>query len=136
MQIPNKREALVRLLLMQQEKRRRRILYEYKCEILSVVDGDTLDLDIDIGFGIHNITRVRLAHINAPEKSTQEGVVAREALVKKINSLIEAGDTFLCRTEKDKKEKYGRYLATIVSFKTLESLNNFMLENKYAVKYM
>jgi endonuclease YncB( thermonuclease family) len=79
---------------------------------------------------------VRLAHINAPEKSTQEGVVAREALVKKINDLLDSGDTFLCRTQKDKKEKYGRYLATLVSFKSLESLNQFMLDNKHAIPYM
>jgi len=111
-------------------------MFEYKCEIISVIDGDTLDLDIDLGFGIHNVTRVRLAHINAPEKSTPEGVAARFALVNKINDLIASGDSFLCRTEKDKKEKYGRYLATIVSFKSLESLNNFMLETKNAVKYM
>ena len=111
-------------------------MYEYRCEILNVVDGDTVDLKIDLGFSINYNMRVRLAHINTPEMNTPEGVKAKNYLISKINELLKTDDCFICRTEKDRKDKYGRYLATIVHNFSTTNLNNYMLENKLAVPYM
>lgn len=87
-------------------------LYIYKAKITSVYDGDTVTADIDLGFHIwaHG-EKLRLHRINTPEVRGVErpqGLVSRDWLRKKI-----LGKDVLIRTIKDKKGKYGRYLAEI-----------------------
>lgn len=83
-------------------------MYEYQARVLKVVDGDTLHLDVDLGVTIRFAMTVRLYGINAPELSTPEGQAAKKALV----DLIE-GKAVKITTIKDRKEKYGRYLAEV-----------------------
>lgn len=85
-------------------------MYEYRCRIIRVVDGDTVHADIDLGFDSHQLMTLRLAGINAPELPTLEGVAARQWLVDRLTA---AGWQVIIRTLKDRREKYGRYLATL-----------------------
>jgi len=89
-----------------------RTLYHYKAIVTSVYDGDTSTVDIDLGLNtwIRN-ERLRLNRINAPEltgKDKPEGLKSRDFLKTKIQ-----GKEITIETIKDRKEKYGRYLAEV-----------------------
>ncbi len=87
-------------------------LYHYRAEVVSVYDGDTCTLDIDLGLGIWTRgEKVRLSRINAPEVRGVErpqGLLARDWLRDRID-----GREIWIQTIKDKKGKYGRYIAEI-----------------------
>jgi micrococcal nuclease len=93
-------------------------MYEYNATILNVVDGDTVDLCVDLGLSIRQDIRVRFARINAPEihrvskesPEYQRGIAAMrfvQDFAKLTNNKVRIV------TVKDKKEAYGRYLAEI-----------------------
>jgi len=99
--------------------------YQYNATVLRVVDGDTAEVDIDLGFKVHVHATVRLDGIDAPEKfgATKEaGMVAKNALTK----LLPPGCAVVLKTRKpaDKSdEKYGRLLARVwVSGKDLSQV--------------
>lgn len=104
--------------------------FEYDALILKVVDGDTVDLRIDLGFSTFTDMRVRLYGINAPEMNTQAGKDAKAFLL----TLVHEGTVVTIRTIKDKQEKYGRYLAII--YAEVGSVNTAMVDNGHAVPYM
>jgi micrococcal nuclease len=89
-------------------------MYEYNIKkVTKVVDGDTIDVDIDLGFNISFAQRVRLAGIDTPESRTKD--LREKALgleVKnKVKSAIESAKTVIIKTElPDSTEKYGRIL--------------------------
>ncbi len=86
--------------------------YVYRAELERVVDGDTVDMLVDCGFSIYTGQRLRLYGINTPEIRGAErpaGLAAKEYV---INRFSEAEDVVI-RTIRDKKGKYGRYLAVI-----------------------
>lgn len=87
-------------------------LYNYKANVISVYDGDTITVDIDLGLNVFiRDEKLRLNRINAPElkgEDREAGLRSRDFLRDKID-----GKEILIRTIKDKKEKYGRYLAEI-----------------------
>ena len=83
-------------------------MYEYKAKVLKVVDGDTIDLEIDHGMHIKSVQRIRLYGIDAPERFTPDG---REATTW-LRGMIENEEVTI-RTIKDRTEKYGRYLGEI-----------------------
>lgn len=92
-------------------------LFEYVAKVVRVLDGDTVEVDIqkDVGFGIHMEIRkqVRMLGINAPESS---GATAKEGLASKalLSTLLVPGTAILMKTAKpDPKDKYGRFLATL-----------------------
>lgn len=103
-------------------------MYEYKATVVRVVDGDTLHLDVDQGFDCHILLTVRLAGINTPENSTPEG----KNVTAYLKELIE-GKQVIITTIKDKKEKYGRYLADI--YLDGVNLNDDLLSKNYAEVY-
>jgi len=84
-------------------------MFEYRATVLRVVDGDTVDLLIDLGFSISYTHSCRLFGINAPEHGTPEGDAATAFHAK----LLPAGAPVVVRTQKDKFEKYGRILGTV-----------------------
>lgn len=88
-------------------------LYQYRAQLIRVIDGDTLDLSIDLGFDITQKTRVRLMGINAPEMNTDAGKLAKAFVV----DWFSEGEAITLETYKDKREKYGRYLAKVVTAK-------------------
>ena len=111
-------------------------MYEYKCKIRKVVDGDTVDVDIDLGFGVWlRKQRVRLVGIDTPESRTRDleekkyGLAAKDFLIKWTN----AGGLTL-KTHKDDRGKFGRILGEIWCFDT--NVNEKMIEEHHAVRYM
>lgn len=112
-------------------------MYEYHARIIRVVDGDTVEADLDLGCDVHVNLMLRLLGINAPEHGTTEGEVASVSLRGLVGAYSEGG-RLLVRTEKDRTEKYGRYLATLVGWHsdgTEQSLNVRMIELGHAVPY-
>lgn len=110
-------------------------LYHYNAKVVSVYDGDTCTVDIDLGLHtwVHE-EKLRLNRINAPEvsgKERPEGLKSRDFLRSKIE-----GKEILLETIKDKQEKYGRYLAEIwLEEKKGEfiNINDLMVKEKFAV---
>lgn len=87
-------------------------MYTYRGEVKAVIDADTIDVLIDLGFGVHTMQRLRLYGIDAPEMRTEAGKIAKEY----VKSVLLGGDAFkyvYVRTLKDKKDKYGRKLAVL-----------------------
>lgn len=108
-------------------------LYEYTGIVRSVYDGDTIRLDLDLGFNIWKYNEsMRLYGINAFEMTgtqRERGIVARDALRERI-----LHKQVYVRTLKDKQEKYGRYLAVI--YDADGEVNAWLVEKGYAVPYM
>ncbi len=115
-------------------------MYEYFVrEVKNVVDGDTIDVVIDLGFDIMFASRVRLAGIDTPESRTTDkaekvlGVEAKEYLKKQLKD----AKSVVIRTEKmDSSEKYGRILGWVYVNGESESLNNKMINDGYAWGYL
>ena len=87
-------------------------MYQYKAQVKSVIDADTIDVLIDLGFGVHTMQRLRLYGIDAPEMRSEAGKVAKE-YVKSVLLGADASMFVYVRTLKDKKDKYGRKLAVL-----------------------
>ena len=111
-------------------------LYNYRATVVSVYDGDTITVDVDLGFNATLRMNVRLARINAPEIRGEQraaGLTAAEAL----RQLLPVGQEIYVKTYKDGKEKFGRYLAEVLmegnSLMYLTNVNDWMLANGYAV---
>ena len=93
-------------------------MYEYKCKILRVVDGDTVDVDIDLGFGVWmHKERVRVNGIDTPESRTRdlEEKAFGHAEKERVKELLPIGSMQVLKTEidksgEDKKRKFGRIL--------------------------
>jgi len=115
-------------------------MYEYYVrEVKNVVDGDTIDVIIDLGFDILFSSRVRLAGIDTPESRTTDkaekalGLEAKEYLKKHLKD----AKTIVIRTEKmNSSEKYGRILGWVYVNGESESLNNKMINDGYAWGYL
>lgn len=115
-------------------------MYEYFVkEVKNVVDGDTIDVIIDLGFDILFSSRVRLAGIDTPESRTTDkaekalGIEAKEYLKKHLKD----AKTIVIRTEKmNSSEKYGRILGWVYVNGESESLNNKMINDGYAWGYL
>lgn len=104
-------------------------MYEYRATVIRVVDGDTVWLNVDLGFEVRRSDSFRFLGINAPETSTPEGKSARDWLT----TYLPPGTVVTVRTEKDRREKYGRYLATILL--NGADLNDLALKTGHAVPY-
>lgn len=110
-------------------------MYEYNATLIKVVDGDTLRLNVDLGCDIYTNLTVRLFGIDTPERGTQEGHEASEAVKDWFFTKAPEGRVKLY-TVKDKREKYGRYLATVASPNNLElSLNAYLIQEGHARPY-
>jgi micrococcal nuclease len=84
-------------------------MYSYKAELVRVVDGDTVVLDVDLGFNTTLRETFRLAGINAPESRGPERIEGKAAAAHLIGLLC--NESLTIDTLKDSKGKYGRYLA-------------------------
>ena len=90
-------------------------MYDYSARILNVVDGDTIDVDLDLGCDIHLFTRIRLANVNAPELHSADPIERERAQAAKtfLSGLLTRDRVVRIMTEKDRTEKYGRYLGSV-----------------------
>ena len=117
-------------------------MHEYNCTIRRVVDGDTVDVDIDLGFDmwIHN-ERVRLFGIDTPESRTRDLEEKKAGLFAKdvVLHYLPEGSKQVLRTHKDKVGKYGRVLGEFVIYDSLANrqttINQFMIDHKIGVEY-
>ena len=91
--------------------------YWYTGTVLNVVDGDTIDLMVDLGFSIHHKIRVRLYGVNTPESRTKDAAEKDLGLKAKefTKDWLTNHKTVFIKTVVDKNEKYGRVLAEIYS---------------------
>jgi micrococcal nuclease len=113
--------------------------YVYRIKsITKVVDGDTIDANIDLGFDISLTKRIRLAGIDSPESRTRDleekalGLETKEWLKK----TLEDAKDILIKTEKpDSTEKYGRIIGHLFINDQETSLNNQMIAEGYALEY-
>ena len=111
-------------------------MYEYSCKITRVVDGDTVDCILDLGFSILHKCRVRLYGIDTPESRTRDkDEKARGKIASKfLKDAIDNGKKVILRSKlKDSKGKYGRVLGEIVVDDI--NINVSMIENYLAVAY-
>lgn len=113
-------------------------MYEYRAKILRWVDGDTVDVDIDLGFGVWmRKQRVRLYGVNTPESRTRDleekklGLAAKEY----VKGLAPVGSSVVIKTTKGKETgKYGRILGTVMIDEET-SVNQLLVENGHAKEY-
>ena len=116
-------------------------LYNYKATVVRIVDGDTLDIEVDLGFNIHVDMRVRLLGVDTPEvygvkKESEEyrkGKLASDFTARwleAINNKVEI------HTHKDKQGKYGRYLVLVLNPINADSLGEALVESGNAVKVL
>ncbi len=107
-------------------------MYEYKAFVRKVYDGDTITVDIDLGFDVVlKAQKIRLVRINAPEVRGEKrpaGLKSRDALRSKI------GNKWIrLKTQKDKKGKYGRWLGEV--WLEEECINEWLLKEGHAKPY-
>lgn len=103
-------------------------MYSYKAKVENVVDGDTVDLSIDLGFDIWHNIRVRLIGIDTPEKWYDYGKVVKKYVMKKLE-----GVEVTIATEK--ADKYGRYLVDVYLDGETESFNKHLVKVGMAKEY-
>jgi len=115
-------------------------MFEYYVKkVTKIVDGDTIDVDIDLGFDISFSSRVRLAGIDTPESRTSDKMEKALGLEAKayLKHEIEAAKSVVIKTEKmDSSEKYGRILGWVFLDGATVSLNEKMIADGYAWGYM
>ena len=107
-------------------------MYEYRALVKRVYDGDTITVDIDLGFNIiMRNQKIRLLGIDTPEirgSQRPEGLLAKTALENRV-----LNEWITLKTKKDKKGKYGRWLGEILLLE--ENVNDWMIKEGYAKKY-
>ena len=117
-------------------------MYEYNCKIVRVVDGDTVDVDIDLGFGVWmHKERIRLHGIDTPESRTRDleekkyGLLAKE----QIRFFLPEGSMQTLVTVRDKAGKFGRILGKFKIFDSKNdcetTINDWMIQEHHAAPY-
>ena len=110
-------------------------MYEYRATIRRVVDGDTVDITLDLGFDILYNNRIRLLGIDTPESRTRDleekklGLAAKE----RVRELCPVGSTVTVKTTKDGRGKFGRILGEIYVGDV--NVNKLLIEEGHAVEY-
>ena len=111
-------------------------MFTYNCRIAKIVDGDTIDVDIDLGFGIWKTNeRIRLWQIDTPECRTIDKEEKKYGLIAKnfVEQHLPIGKIFELQTLE--KDKFGRYLGAVF-VKNRLSINDMLLKANLAVKYV
>ena len=117
-------------------------VFEYNCKIVKVVDGDTADVDIDLGFGVWlKKQRIRFYGIDTPESRTSDKVEKIYGLMAKdvVLHFLPVGSTQTLRTRQDGKGKYGRILGEFLihdaKTDSQMTINDWMIREHHAVAY-
>ena len=114
-------------------------MFEYSCKLVKVIDGDTIDIDIDLGFGVWlRNQRIRMYGIDTPESRTRDldekkyGLAAKAFLTEMLDD-----SHLILKTHKDERGKFGRILGEIWRTTNFadQSINNYMIEKHHAVAY-
>ncbi len=113
-------------------------MYEYKVKVTDVIDGDTIDVVIDLGFDIFTNKRIRLYGIDCPESRTTDlhekklGIEAKEYLKQLLGN---ASNVIIKTLSTDAYEKYGRVLGQVYIDSSAISVNDLMISRGYAWSY-
>ena len=115
------------------------IMYQYKCKIIKVLDGDTVDIDLDLGFKIILANqRVRMAGVDTPESRTSiaEEKVRGQLSKKKLAEKLPVGSWQIIETQKSDSndDKFGRILGVFI-LEDGTRVNDWLIQNNYAVPY-
>ena len=115
-------------------------MYAYRCIVVKIVDGDTVDVDIDLGFGVWmKKQRIRLFGIDTPESRTRDleekkyGLAAKDYLV----GMLDDENGITLKTHKDAEGKFGRILGELwrnTNFAD-KSINQYLIDKHHAVEY-
>ena len=115
-------------------------MHEYRCKVIKIIDGDTVDVDIDLGFGVWmRKQRIRMYGIDTPESRTHDleekkyGLAAKEFLT----GMLDDPKGIILKTHKDGKGKFGRILGEMwrTSDFADQSINDYMIDKHHAVAY-
>ncbi len=110
------------------------VLYTYKAYVEKVLDGDTLKLEFELGFGSRKQETIRLNHIDCPELNTPEGQAAKRFVERELS----ACEFITVKSVRTRKEKWGRYLGDVFYQKEgkgkLVYLNQLLLDKGHAVR--
>lgn len=112
-------------------------MYEYKATVKRIIDGDSLVLDIDLGFYMFmNETKIRLYGLDTPEMNSEDSLLRLQAIMatRYLFDNLQVGEKVVIKTVLDKREKYGRLLATIIKKDGL-NINEGLIQNKLAISY-
>ena len=122
-------------------------MYEYRCKVVHIVDGDTVDVDIDLGFGVWlKKERIRMYGIDTPESRTRDKVEKKFGLASKeyVKAYLPIGSMQVLKTEidksgEDKKGKFGRILGDFLVYDSKDDaqrkLTEIMIDQGYGVAY-
>jgi micrococcal nuclease len=122
-------------------------MYEYFAVVDRVVDGDTLAIDVDLGCDAHIKMTVRLLGVNAPEHGSEAGDLATSYVEGWVENHGGPDGLIKVNTVKDRKEKYGRYLATVYGWNEMldredmretnadRCLNEMLISHGHALAY-
>ena len=113
-------------------------MYEYKVKITRVVDGDTVDAEVDLGFDTFIKDRIRLMGLDTPESRTRNKKekalgLAAKAYLKEL--LKENKGDIILRTSKEGKGKFGRRLGTLLIYDGKTSVNQMLIDEGHARNY-
>jgi micrococcal nuclease len=110
-------------------------MYEYKAVVEDAIDGDTIDVKVDLGFSIFKKARLRLNGIDTPETSrcSKKQERAGELVSKFVEDIL--FDNKLVYITTHKKGSFGRYLADVYIPNLDKSFNQFLYDEGYAIKY-
>lgn len=114
-------------------------MYQYKCKINKVLDGDTVDIDLDLGFNIILANqRVRMAGVDTPESRTTNKEEKPRGLLskKKLGEKLPVGSWQIIETQKsdNNDDKFGRILGVFI-LEDGTKVNDWLIQNNYAVPY-
>jgi micrococcal nuclease len=114
-------------------------MYQYKCKINKVLDGDTVDIDLDLGFNIVLVNqRVRMAGVDTPESRTSNKEEKPRGLLskKKLAEKLPVGSWQIIETQKsdNNDDKFGRILGVFI-LEDGTKVNDWLIQNNYAVPY-
>jgi len=113
-------------------------MHTYKAKLVRVVDGDTVDAEIDLGFSVFVKQRIRLYGINTPESRTRDLEEKERGLAAKARLVEIIGTDFIVETLLNKRGKYGRVLSILHKENddgTQTNLNQQLVTEGHAVEY-
>ena len=115
-------------------------MYEYRVKVVKIVDGDTVDVDIDLGFGVWlRNERIRMYGIDTPESRTRDKEEKKYGLAAKkyLTGMLKDDNGIILKTQKDAEGKFGRILGEL--WRTTDyadkSINEYMIDKHHAVRY-